>query len=181
MKDYAGRHGFTLLEVLIVCLIIAILAAMIMMSTDEAAISAKASEIVADFETIKAAAAAYYLDHSHEIENKSWAGFDSSFGDQAASALWSYLTNSPNTVAKRRLSNTSGRNVEYKYSLGGQYGTQWFVWCYVPDKRVMDKLKARRATLELCAPAAQGDHPPYHSTEATDSIHNTTYVGVRIH
>ena len=192
MKDYAKHQGFTLIELMIVVVVIAILAMMMMMSSDEASVSARAAAIISDFENIKAAAAAYYLDHRREIETKGWPGFDpdtsaEDLKDLATNTLWTYLDEHAET--KKRLPGgkdddgnyTVKSDGNYQYSIGGEYGSHWFVWCKVPDKRVMDKLKARKASLGLCAPVLQGDYHR-HSTASMDLNDSTTkYIGMCIH
>ena len=184
MNKYQKHQGFTLIELMIVVVVIAILAMMMMMSSDEASVSARAAAIISDFENIKAAAAAYYLDHRREIETKDWPGFDPDTSDEATNTLWTYLGEHAET--KKRLPGgkdddgnyTVKSDGNYQYSIGGEYGSHWFVWCKVPDKRVMDKLKARKVSLGLCAPVMQGDH----STESMDLDASTTkYIGICIH
>ena len=193
MREYTKRRGFSLVELLIVIIIIAVLAGMMMLSSDEAAISAKAAEIISDMENIKAAAAAYYLDHYREIDSGQWLGFDPTdkekekakqldSEDKATNDLWSYLSNTPATAAKK-LPPSEPKDEEryYKYSLGGDPGTDWYVWCRVPDRRVKKKLQARQGTLELVTPVRQPGHNRHHSTAASvDKIVNSDFVGLCI-
>ena len=171
MKEYAKRRAFTLVELLLVIIIIAVLAGMMMISSDEASISARAATIISDMENIKAAAAAYYLDHYREIETKGWKGLnprddDLNKIDAATTTIWGYLHNADTKQREAgkyyedddggiHYQNYDEGGFDYKYSLGGDYGTHWFVWCYVPDKRVMDKLKARKEIVGLVAPIRQ--------------------------
>ncbi|MBR1486311.1 MAG: type II secretion system protein [Synergistaceae bacterium] len=189
------HKGFTLIELLLVIVIIAVLAGMMMLSSDEAQISARAATIISDFENIKAAAAAYYLDHAREIDSGKWLGFDPhasteeesealDSADQATNELWSYLSNTPTTAAKIRPPKADEVQRNYKYSLGGDPGTPWYVWCYVPDKRVMDKLKARMPSIKFLTPFDQKDngHHRHHSTIPLSSdIPSTGFIGIQIH
>jgi len=186
MKEYAKHKGFTLVELLIVVAIIGILAAMMMMLSDEAAYSARAAAIISDMENIKAAAAAYYLDHYREIEKKGWKGFNprddkKNVEDEATTVLWGYLTNADtkqrgagenyyDEEGKLRYKAQEGEDFNYKYSIGGDWGTHWFVWCNVPEERVMKKLQARKITAGLVGPVRQdkNGNNSHHSTESMD-------------
>lgn len=196
MKKNLKHCGFTLIEVLLVVAIISILAGMMMFSSNEAKYSARAATIISDFENIKAAAAAYYLDHARKIDSGKWLGFDPhastqeesellDSADEATNNLWSYLSNTPTTAAKIRAPKADQTGTtDYRYSLGGDPGTDWYVWCYVPDKKVMDKLKARMPTIKFETPVNQKEngHHHHHSTLPSSSdIPSTGYIGICIH
>ena len=63
-------NAFTLVEVLIVVVVIGILAAAIMFASDEMVSSAQAARILADLETWKQAAIAWYNDHTSIVTYK---------------------------------------------------------------------------------------------------------------
>ena len=178
MKKYAEHEGFTLVELLIVVVTIAILSMTVMLSDNEASTSARAAAIISDFENIKAAAAAYYLDNARKIEKNTWTGFGASNPDTYANELWGYLSKNSAVTAKLRPYNAADNKGDYKYSLGGKYNTNWFVWCQVPDSKVMKKLKTRKVSLGLCAPK-DGD---YYAAESIDlDVSSTKFIGICIH
>ena len=190
MKKYARRRAFTLVELLLVIIIIAVLAGMMMISSDEASISARAATIISDMENIKAAAAAYYLDHYREIETKGWKGLnprddDLNKIDAATTTIWGYLHNADTKQREAgkfyedddgdiHYQNYDEGGFDYKYSLGGDYGTHWFVWCYVPDKRVMDKQDGVESKNGI-------GNNRHHSTESKDLTDDYGFVGICIH
>lgn len=59
-----GREGFTLVEMLVVIIIIAILAGMALLTTGTATSMAEASKIVNDVRILHSAVLAYYIDNS---------------------------------------------------------------------------------------------------------------------
>ena len=61
------RKGFTLVELLIVIVVIGILSAMMMLSSNEAVTSARASNVVSNLRNLKTAALGYYADHMDEL------------------------------------------------------------------------------------------------------------------
>ena len=65
-----NKNGFTLVELLIVIVIIGVLAALIMMSSDETVYSARATTIISNLESIKIATKAWYLDNLSKIYKK---------------------------------------------------------------------------------------------------------------
>lgn len=93
-KRRAGRRtGFTLVELLIVVIIIAILAGMIMMSTGSATDRAEATKILSDMRTLKIAATMYTHDngwHSRPI----YVINGSSYGPNWAVSLEKYIDRS---------------------------------------------------------------------------------------
>lgn len=60
----ARKGGFTLVELLIVIMIIAILAGMMMLATGAATDSAEAAKVTNDLRNVKAAAAMFFVDHN---------------------------------------------------------------------------------------------------------------------
>ena len=171
MKKYTKRKGFTLIELLVTIVIIGILAARMLLSSREGAVSALASEILADFESIKTATAAYYIDNSRIIEKTGWSFPED--GTDATVFLKDYLTN---TSAHQR--KADGEKIQY--SLAGQYNTNWFVWCPVYDKAVMQKLKIQKEIIGLYAPKGGGSNGYNYSTESKDLTADTGFVGMCI-
>ena len=172
MKKNFKKSGFTLIEVLLVIVVIGILAGMMMLSSDEAKYSARAATIISDFENIKAAAAAYYLDHAREIDSGKLTE------DNIAVGLWSYLSDTSATAAKR-----SSSKADYKYVIkildSDSSYSSWYVWCYVPEKKVMEKLKARKPNIELLPSENQDTDTPTGSSSG--DIPDTGFIGIRIH
>ena len=63
MKNFSKRNGFTLVELLIVIVVIGVLSAMMMLSSNEAVSSAKAAQIISNMRNIKTAALSFRTDH----------------------------------------------------------------------------------------------------------------------
>lgn len=63
------KQGFTIVELLVVTAIISVLAAMLMMASDEAVSSAKAAEIVSNLNEMKAAINAWYTSNFYRVDN----------------------------------------------------------------------------------------------------------------
>lgn len=174
MKKFAKKRGFSLIELLIVVVIIGVLAAMMMLASDEARISARAAAIISDFESIKTAATAYYLDNARKIKNGDWKGFTESENELE---VWKYL--SSNFAEKIH---TDGDNTTpYKYSLGGGKGTNWYVWCMLHhEDRVWKKIYVHRNLLSLVG-CTDKDGPHSTKTETLDKDSSKQhYVGMCI-
>ena len=167
MKKHTKRKGLTLVELLIVIILIVILSARMMITSREGAVSALAAEILSDFESIKTAATAYYIDHSREIEKTDWSGFDTS-GKDATEILEKYLTNTSLAERKKAVGEKN------KYLLAGKYGTDWYVWCNVANGDVMDRLKVRGKNIDLREP----DGGDFTKSKALTS--SAGYVGIYI-
>ncbi|MBQ7168613.1 MAG: type II secretion system protein [Synergistaceae bacterium] len=63
-----ARKGFTLVELLIVIVVIGILSAMMMLSSNEAVTTARANNVASNLRNLKTAALAYYTDHITDTE-----------------------------------------------------------------------------------------------------------------
>lgn len=66
-KEKYSRKGFTLVELLIVIVVIGILSAMMMLSSNEAMSSARATKIASDLATLRTATMQWYVDHIDRI------------------------------------------------------------------------------------------------------------------
>ena len=71
MKKNFKRHGFTLVELLIVIVVIGVLSAMMMLSSTEAVSSAKASNIISNMRNLKTAFLSWYADNLDRVVKKS--------------------------------------------------------------------------------------------------------------
>ncbi len=67
MKKNFKRHGFTLVELLIVIVVIGVLSAMMMLSSTEAVSSAKASNIISNMRNLKTAVLSWYTDNLDRV------------------------------------------------------------------------------------------------------------------
>ena len=163
MKKHAKRKGFTFVELLIAIILIVILSARMLLTSREGSVSALAADILADFENIRTAATAYYVEHSREIlSSQDW-----SFDNKDAKVLFAgYLTNT--NVSQ----STSGEKNQYILLLD-KY-KNWYVSCYVSNESVMQKLKAQLPNVELCEP------PQSASEEAKNLTKKTGNVGICI-
>ena len=86
-KIKINRKAFTLVEVLIVVIVIGILAAAIMYASDEMVSSAQAARILADLETWKQAALAWYNDNVSIVNYKGMINVTNPHDDISPSAF----------------------------------------------------------------------------------------------
>ena len=163
MKKHTKRKGLSLVELLIVMILLGILTARLLITNREGAVSALASEIISDFGTIKTAATAYYLDHSRKIAKE---GLAFSADIDATVIFADYLTNENSS---QRIS--GGEKNQYFLC---NYGKDWYVKCYVSNKDVMQRLKARKESVGLCEP------PQNDSTKAKELTADIGWVGMCI-
>ena len=68
MRIISRRNGFTLVELLIVIVVIGVLAAMMIMSSDESVSTAKAAKIIANLHTLKRATMTWYMDNREKVQ-----------------------------------------------------------------------------------------------------------------
>ena len=157
-----GRHGFTMIEVLIALVLVGVLVAMMMMSSDEAEKSARAQNIINNFNQISKAVNSWYLDNLNRIVTNGTSGqynvLDTDgktklalkkFAQDRSDEITKYLSNG-NTIkitGKEDKSIKAGDylliDINYKY---------WYV-CYDTgkDTRLREKLAGRANSLGLVA------------------------------
>ena len=156
-----GRHGFTMIELMIVMVVIGVLAAMMMFSSTEAESSARAQSIVNNFMQIQKAVSSWYADNLHRIVIKSGNQYNildtdgktklalKVFAQKYGAEITKYLHNGTNIklTGKEDKSIKAGDyvliDVDYK---------KWYV-CYNTgkDTHIQGKLAGRAKTLGLIA------------------------------
>ena len=170
------RKGFTLIVV------IGILSAMMMLSTDEAISSARAADIVNDLRNLKTAALEWYADNIPYVEGKKGAalpaGMDEGWNKTFAEAQLGGVTKSI-----RRYTGTDGIG-GYIFT-GEDCSTEakfWYVWIKVDDSKVVDKLKTRSKTVGLCAAKNVSKNTPPSGITSGDkfSLQKGEFVGMLI-
>ncbi len=160
--------GFTLIELLIVIVVIGILSAMMMFSSTEAADSAKAAKIIADFTTLKKAINAWYLDNYDRIG----IGVDTGNGKDELGILVNkkvtrfsvFVDGSGNAEFKRYIGNNSSLNFGSKNKNNTQdlyiiratgKAKYWYISYYLGNKssRLKEKLAGRAKSVGLLGSA----------------------------
>ena len=163
------RHGFTMIELLIVIVVIGVLSAMMMMSSNEAESSARAQNIINNLNQMQKAVDSWYSDNLHRIVANGKDGnkvkyniLDANgnklalkeFAQRYGTEITKYLGNGTNIklTGKALTGNTNAHvkageyvliDVDYKY---------WYV-CYDTgkDTRLREKLAGRANSLGLIA------------------------------
>ena len=167
MKKIKKREGFTLVELLIVIVVIGILSAMMMLSSNEAVSSAKAAKIISDLRNLKTAVLAWYADNLDYVESSKFTNLNDNSAD-----ILKYLGN-------------EGVKGDYEFSDNnndiGQDDSQrgqkvWYVWWIAEaqnDKKVIRKLAKRGQTAQLRFTHTRKDWQPsagYFTEEKYDSL-----------
>ena len=167
MDKSAKRHGFTLVELLIVIVVIGVLSAMMMLSSTEAVSSARAADIISDLRNLKTAALAWYADNLDYIEGtvaktatltgafSSYIEAQGKMKDELKADILKYLGN---------------EDVKGVYSFcvskeNLPIDERWYVCCNVTsDAKVREKLASRASSVGLFA-----------SDEGQMTVSETTY------
>ncbi|MBR1486310.1 MAG: prepilin-type N-terminal cleavage/methylation domain-containing protein [Synergistaceae bacterium] len=153
VQEFRKRKGFTLIELLIVIVVIGILSAMMMLSSDEAVSSAKAAKIISDLRNLKTAALAWYADNLDFVESDKFT----SLYDNTEKVL-KYLGNE-GVKGDYEFSDDKNGNADGSANVKKN---SWFVWWrFNGDEKLLEKLISRANGVELrytntyrdCAPA----------------------------
>ena len=134
MKDKT-RKGFTLVELLIVIVVIGILSAMMMLSSNEAVTTARANNVASNLRNLKTAALAYYTDHITETEENSFNLADKK------DAIFGYLSGKTEIPDKG----------DYSFVANGSkwYVKYTFKTSMTGELKIREKLEGRRKALGL--------------------------------
>ena len=169
MKKFTKRQGFTLVELLIVIVVIGILSAMMMLSSNEAVSSAKAAKIISDLRNLKTAVLAWYADNLDYVESSNFTNLNDNSAD-----ILKYL-------------GKEGIKGDYEFSDNnndiGQDDSQrgqrvWYVW-WVADynskegQTILRKLAKRGQATQLRFTHTRKDWQPsaaYFTEEKYDSL-----------
>ncbi|MBQ3446479.1 MAG: prepilin-type N-terminal cleavage/methylation domain-containing protein [Synergistaceae bacterium] len=157
------RHGFTLIEILIVIVVIGVLAAMMMFSSTEAEKSARAQNIINNFNQIQKAVQSWYADNMHRITTDGMDGsyvkyriYDTNgktklafkeFVQKRSGEIMKYLGNNPSIKLTGKEDKTMKAG---DYLLIDFHYKYWYV-CYDTgtDKGLQSRLAGRASSMEL--------------------------------
>ena len=150
------KKGFTLVELLIVIVVIGILSAMMMLSSNEAVSSAKAARIINDLRNWRTAAMAWYIDNLDKVDvNGKIIKADGSKGNFADSVnimeIAKYFSNSFTQDGSNTRFAKDGHGGRYYVdhnTIQGSNAFRWFIGYEMPtnDKKLQEKLEAKAAT-----------------------------------
>ncbi|MBQ6419300.1 MAG: type II secretion system protein [Synergistaceae bacterium] len=154
------RKGFTLVELLIVMVVIGILATMMMFSSTEAEISARAQNVVNNFNQITKAVNSWYFDKIANGVNKQDLA---QLLRENSGEITQYLNNNNNPIELK----TKGGTIESGDYVLIDCDDDWYI-CYDTgsDTRLRGKFSGRAKTIGLYA--LNGDTLNSDSTVATD-------------
>ena len=158
-----SRKGFTMIELMIVIVVIGVFAAMMIMSSTEAEKSARVQNIINNFDQIRKAVNAWYLDNMHRIrlgaDNRPGESgvilngkieYLSTFMDKGGDAeILPYIQHNDNI---KLISHNKEKNQDSAYILRAvENGKMWYVTYYLgkADSRVKSKFAGRAKSIEL--------------------------------
>ena len=128
LSDTSKRHGFTIVELLIVIVVIAVLAAITIVAFNGVQLRARDADRAQDMATIKKALLMYQADNGGVQRTTTYAGNDGGGWDSSATAPWMSFLGSqyggPIPVDPINTPNTVGTGDP---TLGGQ---SYFYYCY---------------------------------------------------
>ena len=158
MQKFRKQKGFTLVELLICMVVIAILAAVFILASKEAVSSAKAARIINNLNILKTAALQWYDDNVGLVENG-----DFGFLNDYRPDILKYVGNN-NIDANYQFSNGDrklGKEVNGVYIEEIPDNMTWYVWWkYDGNKKVLDKLASRGLTAKLRYTHSNNDWQP---------------------
>ena len=174
----ASKHGFTLVELLIVIVVIGVLSAMMMLSSTEAVSSARASNVISNLRNLKTAVLSWYTNNldrivkdgnEYKIQTDNAKEAISAFVTTKSAEILAYLNGEGSFSLKPKGTNSAGDYV----LTGAVYSKKWYV-CYNvgTDTKMKEKLASRAKTLNLVGI----DTLPGGETGITDEYSAQKYV-----
>lgn len=182
------RRGFTMIEIMIVIVVVGVLATMMIFSSTEAESSARAQNIINNFNQISKAVNAWYLDNMHRITTNGNAGQYNIFDTNGKTrlAFKKFVENNSWEILKYLGNNTTIKltGKEDKKLKAGDYllidsnYKYWYV-CYDTgtDKGLQSRLAGKAESLGL-----RGFNDDKITNEVTTSKYYTggRYVGMSV-
>ena len=164
-----NRKGFTLIELLIVMVLIAILSVAMMLSSEQVANTARATQIINDLNTWKKAALAYWADNQDEIT----ANLNYTFNDKE-DEVRKYIGVDAQFFEDMKTSNVQFKTFQTKDG-------SWYIWHNMgfgvgnnkngKATGVVEKLIGRAHTAGLLQGASKIDDNKSKTTSQTDNYY----------